>query len=86
MHVLYIEIDAFQVETHRQDLHWTYHIGSDGGALHRLEAAFTLGNVRLGSSAHLSCTRCKLTIALETATMDREPITPTLTLNLIGQV
>ena len=86
MHVLYIEIDVFQVETHRQDLHGTYHVGSDGGALIRLEGAFTLGNVGPGSSAHVSCTRCKLTIALETATLNRDPITPTLTWNRIGQV
>lgn len=62
----------------------TYHVGNDGVVRHRLEAALTLGNVGLEVARTLSVEDDKLTIVLETATPDREPITRTLTWNRIG--
>ena len=62
----------------------TYHIGNDGVVLHRLEAALTHGNVGLEVARTLAVEDDKLTIVLETATQDPEPITRTLTWNRIG--
>jgi hypothetical protein len=62
----------------------TYHVGNDGVVLHRLEAALTHSNVGLEVARTLTVEHDKLTIVLETATRDREPITRTLTWNRIG--
>ena len=62
----------------------TYNVGSDGLVLHRLEAALTPGNIGLEVARTLAVENDKLTIVLETATLDREPITRTLTWNRIG--
>jgi Lipocalin-like domain len=62
----------------------TYQVGSDGVVLHRLEAALTQGNVGLEVARTLAVEDDKLTIVLETATRDWEPIIRTLTWNRIG--
>ena len=62
----------------------TYHVGSDGIVLHRLEAALTPGNVGLEVARTLAVDDDRLTIVLETSTLDREPITRTLTWSRIG--
>ena len=62
----------------------TYNVGSDGLVLHRLEAALSPGNIGLEVARTLAVENDKLTIVLETATLDREPITRTLTWNRIG--
>lgn len=62
----------------------TYHVGSDGVVLHRLEAALTQSNVGLEVARTLAVEDDKLTIVLQTTTPDREPITRTLTWNRIA--
>ena len=62
----------------------TYHVGNEGVVLHRLEAALTQGNIGLEVARTLAVEDDKLTIVLETATRNREPITRTLTWHRIG--
>jgi len=62
----------------------TYQVGDDGLVRHRLEAALTPANVGLEVTRTLAVECDKLTIVLETATQDGEPVTRTLTWDRIG--
>jgi hypothetical protein len=62
----------------------TYRIGNDGVVLHILEAALRQGNVGLEVARTLAVEDNRLTIVLETATPDQEPITRTLTWDRVG--
>jgi hypothetical protein len=57
----------------------TYEVGEGGIVLHRLIAALTPGNVGMEVKRTLAVEDEMLTIVLETATLEREPITRTLT-------
>ena len=57
----------------------TYRVGENGLVLHRLEAALTPGNVGLEVARTLAVEDDTLSIILETATGQGEPITRTLT-------
>ena len=57
----------------------TYGVGEDGCVVHRLEAALTPANVGLEVARTLAVVDDKLTIVLETATEQGEPVTRTLT-------
>jgi hypothetical protein len=57
----------------------TYRVGKDGAVVHRLEAALIAGNVGMEVERTLRVEGDRLTIVLETATQDGEPITRTLT-------
>lgn len=62
----------------------TYRVVGDGVVLHRLEAALACGNVGLEVERTLAVDGDRLTIVLETATQDGEPVTRTLTWDRIG--
>jgi len=62
----------------------TYGVARDGRVLHKLEAALTPANVGIEVARTLSVEGDRLTIVLETATPDGEPVTRTLTWNRIG--
>ncbi len=57
----------------------TYRVGEGGAVMHRLEAALTPGNVGMEVERKLAVDGDRLTIVLETATEDGEPVTRTLT-------
>jgi hypothetical protein len=62
----------------------TYHVGEDGMVRHRLEAALSPANVGLEVARNLTVEDDTLTIILETATQEGEPVTRTLIWNRIG--
>lgn len=61
-----------------------YRIGEEGQVMHRLEGALTAANVGNEFARTLSVDGDRLTIVLETATQEGEPVTRTLTWNRIG--
>lgn len=62
----------------------TYRVGENGLVVHRLEAALTPGNVGLEVARSLAVEDDALTIVLETATEQGEPVTRTLSWERIG--
>ena len=57
---------------------------ADGSILHRREASLTPGNIGLEVSRRLTVEDGRLVIRLDTATVDDEPVTRTLTWRRIG--
>ena len=61
-----------------------YSVGANGVVAHRLEASLTPGNVGMEVERTLSVDGDRLTIVLDTASVDGEPVTRTLTWDRVG--